>query len=107
SQRPTQLLTSASKQLGNSEICTTNRTAPPVGEYHWPVDTEVKVYFVRSMFNPEQTSVLHEAMKTWNMVGADNGSGVRFTYAGEADGRMSCRGCLTVTRRDGFARAKR
>jgi len=106
-QAPTQLPTSASNPLSNSEICTTNRTAPPVGEYHWPADTEVKVYFVRSMFNPDQTTVLLEAMKTWNIVGADNGSGVRFAYAGEADGRMSCRSCLTVTRREVFARDKR
>jgi hypothetical protein len=106
-QAPTQLPTSASKPLSNSEICTTNRTAPPIGEYHWPADTEVKVYFVRSMFNPGQTTVLLEAMKTWNIVGADNGSGVRFAYAGEADGRMSCRSCLTVTRREVFARDKR
>jgi len=103
---PTQLPTSGTSSLKNSEMCTTNRTAPPVGEYHWPADTEVKVYFVRSMFNPEQTSVLLEAMKTWNMVGADNGSGVRFAYAGEADGRMTCRSCLTVTRREVFARDK-
>jgi len=106
SQAPTQLLTSATKPLSSSEICTTNRTSPPVGEYHWPVDTEVKVYFVRSMFNPAQTAVLLEAMKTWNLVGADNGSGVRFAYAGEAEGRMSCRSCLTVTRREVFARDK-
>ncbi|HKB68157.1 MAG TPA: hypothetical protein VKC61_20020 [Pyrinomonadaceae bacterium] len=106
SQPPTQLSTSATKPLSNSEVCTTNRTSPPVGEYHWPVDTEVKVYFVRSMFNPAQTAVLLEAMKIWNMVGADNGSGVRFAYAGEADGRMSCRSCLTVTRREVFARDK-
>lgn len=106
-QIPNQLPTSARNPLSNSEICTTNRTAPPVGEYHWPADTEVKVYFVRSMFNPQQTTVLLEAIKTWNMVGADNGSGVRFTYAGEADGRMSCRSCLTVTRREIFARDKR
>jgi len=106
SQPPTQLLTSATKPLSNSEVCTTNRTSPPVGEYHWPVDTEVKVYFVRSMFNPAQTAVMLEAMKTWNMVASDNGSGVRFAYAGEADGRMSCRSCLTVTRREIFARDK-
>src|SRR5258705_10377580 len=59
------------------------------------------------MFNPAQRAVLLEAMKIWNIVGADNGSGVRFAYAGEADGRMSCRSCLTVTRREVFARDKR
>jgi len=32
------------------KVCTTNRNSPPVGEYHWPADAEVKVYFVRGMF---------------------------------------------------------
>lgn len=89
--------------LSNAKICTTNRTAPPAGEYHWPADTEVKVYFVRGMFSPEQTTALLEAIKTWNMVGLDNESGVRFTYAGEVASRVSCRSCLTVTRREVFA----
>jgi len=103
SEPPTPPADSKSNPLRNSEVCTTNRTAPPVGEYHWPADTEVKVYFVRSMFSPEQSAMLLEAMKTWNMVGANNGSGVKFSYAGEADDRMSCRSCLTVTRREVFA----
>lgn len=82
------------------EVCTTNRNAPPVGGYHWPANSDVKVYFTRGMFTSEQSVVLLEAMKTWNVVGAENGSGVRFLYAGETDSRMSCRGCLTVTRRE-------
>ena len=94
------------RPLTKAEGCSTNRNAPPVGEYHWPADTEVKVYFVRNMFSAEQTAVLLEAMKTWTSVGKDNGSGVGFTYAGETDSRMSCRSCLTVSRRDVFARDK-
>lgn len=82
-----------------TEVCTTNRNAPPVGAYHWPANSEVKVYFTRSMFTSQQSAVLLEAMKTWNMVGEDNGSGVKFIYAGETDSRMNCRSCLTVTRR--------
>ena len=104
SEKPTTLTRSALNPVRTSEACTTNRTAPPAGEYHWPADTEVKVYFVRSMFTPAQTTVLLEAMKTWNTVGAENGSGVSFAFAGESDGRMSCRSCLTVTRREVFAR---
>ena len=103
---PSPLPPPAVHPLKTAEICTTNRTAPPVGEYHWPADTEVKVYFVRNMFTPEQTTVLLEAMKTWNILGGDNGSGVRFTYTGEVDSRVSCRSCLTVTRREVFARDK-
>jgi len=90
----------------NEEVCTTNRNAPPVGAYHWPVDTDVKVYFVRNMFTVEQSEVLVEALRTWNIAGQENGSGVSFVYAGEADSRANCRNCLTVTRRDVFARDK-
>jgi hypothetical protein len=90
----------------NEEVCTTNRNSPPVGAYHWPVDTDVKVYFVRNMFTFEQSAVLLEALRTWNIAGQENGSGVNFVYAGEADSRANCRNCLTVTRRDVFARDK-
>jgi hypothetical protein len=91
------------RQLNKPEVCTTNRNAPPVGEYHWPADAEVKVYFVRGMFTPEQSSALLEAMKSWRAADQEIGSGVRFVFAGETDSRMTCRSCLTVTRREVFA----
>jgi hypothetical protein len=90
------------RPLTKPEVCTTNRNAPPVGEYHWPADTEVKVYFMHGMFTPEQTSALLEAMKTWKVADIEIGSGVRFAYAGETDSRMTCRSCLTITRREVF-----
>jgi len=88
------------------KVCTTNRNSPPVGEYHWPADAEVKVYFVRGMFTSEQSSALLEAMKTWKTADQEIGSGVRFVYAGESDSHMSCRSCLTVTRREVFKNDK-
>jgi len=88
------------RPLSKPKVCTTNRNAPPVGEYHWPADAEVSVYFVRGMFTPEQSSALLEAMKTWKIADQEIGSGVRFVYAGETDSRMTCRSCLTVTRRE-------
>jgi len=88
------------------EVCTTNRNAPPVGGYHWPANSEVKVYFVRNMFTPEQSATLLEAMGTWTASGQEDGSGVKFTYAGETERRMSCRGCLTVGRRDVYKQDK-
>lgn len=88
------------------EVCTTNRNAPPVGAYHWPADTEVKVYFVRNMFTPAQSATLLEAMNTWTMIGQEDGSGVKFTYAGETETRMNCRSCLTVGRRDVYKQDK-
>lgn len=91
---------------GKPEVCTTNRNAPPIGGYHWPADSEVKVYFVRDMFSPEQSATLLEAMRTWTISGQGVGSGVKFVYSGETETRMSCRGCLTVGRRDVYKRDK-
>ena len=81
------------------KVCTTNRNAPPAGAYHWPADTEIKVYFGKNMFTPEQSAALLEAMKAWTSVEQEAGSGVRFLYAGLTETLMSCQSCLTVKRR--------
>lgn len=86
--------------------CAADRSAPPIGPYHWPYDSEVKVYFVREMFTPEQRMALVDAMSTWTEVGKQNGSAVKFTDAGETQRKMSCRGCLTVGRRDVYKQDK-
>jgi hypothetical protein len=87
--------------------CTANKSAPPVGPYHWPLNEEVKVYFINAMFTPEQRGALLEAMTTWSTANRENGSGVTFRDAGESASRMSCRGCLTVGRREVYKREKR
>jgi hypothetical protein len=81
-------------------VCITNRNAPPVSAYYWPPDTEVRVYLTHSMFTVEQRDTLFTAMKTWSAAASQTGAGVRFVYAGETEGPVSCQGCLTVTRRD-------
>jgi len=86
--------------------CSTNREAPPIGPYHWPADSEVKVYFVREMFTPEQRAALIEAMDAWTSENAEIGSGVKFTNAGETDARQTCRSCLTVGRRDVYKQGR-
>ena len=58
------------------------------------------------MFTPEQRGALVEAMATWSAVDQENGSGVKFSDAGETTSRMSCRGCLTVGRKDVYKRDK-
>jgi len=89
-----------------AESCDTNRNSPPVGPYHWPADTEVKVYFVRNMFTSDQRATMLDAMKAWSMASDEISSGVRFVDAGETEVRMSCRSCLTVERRDVFKQDK-
>lgn len=82
------------------EPCTTNRNAPPASSYHWPIDAEVKVYFVRDMFTSEQRDALLKVLTTWTETKSETESGVKFVYAGENDGPVSCKNCLTVRRRE-------
>jgi hypothetical protein len=82
------------------ESCEINRTAPPIGDYHWPVDSKVKVFFMRNAFTPEQRAAALEAMTTWSAESADVTSGVTFVDAGETDSRQTCQGCLTIRRND-------
>jgi len=58
------------------------------------------------MFTAEQRLALLDAMSTWTEVGKRNGSGVKFTDAGETERKMSCRGCLTVGRREVYKQDK-
>lgn len=90
-----------------AEVCTANRTAPPIGAYNWPADTEVKVYFLRKLFTHEQRLALLEAMAEWTTASQEIGSGVRFVDAGETDTRQACQGCLTIRRADVFKEDKR
>ena len=84
----------------DSEVCVTNRNAPPLSPYHWPADAAVKVYLVRNMFTTEQREGLLEALKAWTVAGNAADAGITFTYAGESDGLVNCRGCLTIRRRE-------
>lgn len=96
------LLTSAAGVFAQESepVCTTNRTAPPISTYSWPPDTTVKVYFMRDMFTAEQRTTLFAAMTAWTAGAEKVGAGVRFVDAGDTDGKVSCKGCLTIMRRE-------
>jgi hypothetical protein len=79
--------------------CTENQNAPAQGSFHWPPETDVKVYFARTMFNAEQQKKLHAAMNLWSEIAGKTGADVKFVYAGEVDTIARCTACLTVTRR--------
>jgi len=82
--------------------CETNHDAPPVGPYHWPADSTVKVYFTRGFFTPEQRAAAVEAMATWSNSSSEIASGVTFVDAGETDSRQTCESCLTIRRNEVF-----
>ena len=94
------LAVSVARAQEKAEACVAHDNAPPVSAYYWPPDTEVKVYFTREMFTDAQRQTLFAAMKTWSDSAAVTGAGIKFTYAGETSGLLSCQGCLTVTRRN-------
>ena len=80
--------------------CITNHNAPPANSYYWPPDANVRVFFMRGMFTPEQREMLFAAMNTWTEAAAAARAGVTFSYAGESDELSRCDACLTVTRRE-------
>jgi len=96
------LITNAATAVAQNAApnCVTNRNAPPANSYYWPPDTNVKVYFMRGMFTPEQRETLTAAMNNWSEVAAEAGAGVTFSYAGETEKLSQCEACLTVTRRE-------
>ena len=96
------LITTAATAVAQTTAptCITNRNAPPANSYYWPPDTNVKVYFMRNMFTPEQRETLTAAMNTWSKVAAEAGANVTFSYAGETEKLTQCEACLTVTRRE-------
>jgi hypothetical protein len=82
------------------EACVSKHNAPPVNGYYWPPDTNVKVYLKRGMFTVEQRAMLLAAMKTWSDSAVHTDAGVSFSYGGEVDQLATCKGCLTVSRRE-------
>ena len=94
------LLPFAANSQDRIAACATNSNVPSAGPYFWPPDSEVKIYLVRDMFTPEQRRNLFEAMETWTRVARAVGAGVKFTFAGESDGTVNCRGCLSIKRRE-------
>jgi len=88
-------------------VCTANRNAPPTSTYYWPPDTNVKVYFTRNLFTPEQRSKLFEAMTAWTDAAHKVGADVSFADAGDSDSLINCNGCLTVTRSEVYKRDRK
>ena len=89
------------------DVCVTNRNAPPVNAYYWPPDSNVKVYLQRGMFTDEQRDMLLAAMKDWSDSAGHTAAGISFAYAGEVDQLATCKGCLTVTRREVYRKDRK
>jgi len=59
------------------------------------------------MFTPEQRSTLFEAMTFWTIAAKRVGADIRFVDAGDSDGLIQCKECLTVTRSEVYKRDRK
>jgi len=67
-----------------------------------PVDSTIKVHFVKGMFSSEQRRILWEAIKEWQSPRRRRANEISFVDSGETSGLIDCHGCLTVVREEIF-----
>ena len=86
--------------------CRIGQQAPAIGFWTWAANSQVKVYIVSNDFKAEIPFLL-QALENWNGASDATGSGVKFVYAGDTRGSLSCENCLTVMRGPVFDKANR
>ena len=78
--------------------CVVGRTAPPVGFWTWPRDTQVKVYLREPDFSRADVSAVKLALESWDASATENGSNVRFSFQGLTRGIKNARREITIVR---------
>ncbi len=67
---------------------------------YWPVNSVVKVYFVRDQFLPQEKQIIRETIEAWHLDSRSKGVDVPFVFEGETSGLIDCLACLTITRQE-------
>lgn len=91
----------------NGAPCRVGQQAPAIGFWTWAANSRVKVYVRSADFTPDQFPYLLSALKNWNNVLDQTGSGVKFEYQGNTATELSCDNCLTIIRGAVFDQTKR
>lgn len=78
--------------------CRIGEDAPPIGFWTWPANARVKVYIREGDFTSQQIPNLLSALKNWNAVSAETGSGVKFEHQGTTLKSLTCENCVTILR---------
>jgi hypothetical protein len=97
----------ARTQTNEPNPCRIGYQASPIGFWTWAPGSEVKVYIRAADFNREQLPELFVALKNWNEVSQQTGSGVKFEYQGDTNVVLSCANCLTIMRGPVFDKTQR
>lgn len=87
--------------------CRVGQDAPAIGFWTWAANSQVKVYIRSADFTTEQFPRLLAALKTWNDILDETGSGVRLEYQGNTAVELSCQNCLTIIRGAVFDKTRR
>jgi hypothetical protein len=87
--------------------CRIGQQAPAIGFWTWAANARVKVYIVSTDFKSEEVPYVLRALQNWSDASELTGSGVKFTYEGDAKQQLSCENCLTVMRGPVFDKANR
>jgi hypothetical protein len=95
------------QSASKADPCEVGQQAPAIGFWTWAANSRVKVYIRSSDFTPAQFPYLVSAVKGWNSVLEQTGSGVKFEYQGNTDTELSCEGCLTIMRGPVFDKTRR
>lgn len=82
--------------------CRIGHDAAATGFWSWAPNARVRVYIRTADFDSEQLSHLIAALKNWNSVSEQTGSGVKFEYEGDTKQQRACGNCLTVLRESVF-----
>jgi len=87
--------------------CRVGQQAAAIGFWTWAANANVKVYIVTADFKTEEIPYLLTALKNWNSVSEETGSGVKLQYQGSTTQSLSCVNCLTIRRGPVFDKSKR
>lgn len=80
------------------EPCVVGRTAPPVGFWTWPPDTQVKIYLREPDFSYADIAAVKLALASWDETASENGSNVRFSFKGLTREVRNARREMTIVR---------
>ena len=62
--------------------CVDGRTAPTVGFWTWPANTEVNIYLRQPDFSASEVAFVQTAVENWDRALIESGASVRFVFRG-------------------------
>jgi hypothetical protein len=85
---------------GTSSPCIAGRTAPPVGFWTWPTNSQVNIYLRAPDFSEADAAAVKVAAGNWDQSAVENGSHVRFSVHGLTREMRTQSGDMTLIRGD-------